>query len=69
MTETLKIPANTLHLAETASWRALLTEAQYCSGLSIDPDIEDHIVSLLYRHLGVSNRNDPSVGPRPGDDR
>ena len=54
MTETLKIPANTLHLAETASWRALLTEAQYCSGLSIDPDIEDHIVSLLYRHLGVS---------------
>ena len=42
-----------LHLAETAGWRALLTHAQLAAGVRLSPAIEEHLVSLLFRHVGA----------------
>ncbi|MGE0857969.1 MAG: hypothetical protein AB7I01_03440 [Gammaproteobacteria bacterium] len=42
-----------LHIAETAGWRALLTHAQLSAGVRISPAVEEHLVSLLFRHVGA----------------
>ncbi len=42
-----------LHIAETAGWRALLTHAQLVAGVRLSPAIEEHLVSLLFRHVGA----------------
>lgn len=42
-----------LHLAATAGWRALLTHAQHAAGVVLPAQVEDHMVSLLYRYIGA----------------
>ena len=42
-----------LHIAETAGWRALLTHAQLSAGVRISPAVEEHLVALLFRHVGA----------------
>ncbi|MCB1747168.1 MAG: hypothetical protein H6977_17110 [Gammaproteobacteria bacterium] len=42
-----------LHIPQTTGWRALLTHAQLAGGVQLDPDVEEHLVSLLYRHVGA----------------
>lgn len=42
-----------LHISETAGWRALLTHAQLSAGVRISPVVEEHLVSLLFRHVGA----------------
>jgi len=41
-----------LHLPQTTGWRALLTHAQSVAGVHIAPPVEEHLVSLLFRHVG-----------------
>lgn len=41
-----------LHLPQTTGWRALLTHAQLVGGLQITRQVEEHLVSLLFRHVG-----------------
>jgi hypothetical protein len=43
---------NELHIAETAPWRALLTHAQLVAGIRLSPPVEEHLVALLFRHVG-----------------
>lgn len=42
-----------LHIAETAGWRALLTHAQAAAGLQLTPAVEEHLIGVLYRHVGA----------------
>ena len=42
-----------LHIAQTAGWRALLTHAQLAAGVRLSPSVEEHLVSLLFRHVGT----------------
>ncbi len=42
-----------LHLAATAGWRALLTHAQFSAGVQLTRAVEEHLVSLLFRHVGA----------------
>jgi hypothetical protein len=41
-----------LHIAQTTGWRALLTHAQFASGVHLPSPIEEFLVSLLYRYIG-----------------
>ena len=38
-----------IHLAEMAGWRALLTEAQYVAKMELHAQLEEYLVSMLYR--------------------
>ncbi len=42
-----------LHIAETAGWRALLTHAQIAGGVCVSPAVEEHMIAMLFRHLGA----------------
>ena len=42
-----------LHIAETAGWRALLTHAQIAGGVCVSPAVEEHMISMLFRHVGA----------------
>ena len=42
-----------LHIPQTTGWRALLTHAQLVAGVQVSPPVEEHLVSLLYRHIGA----------------
>ena len=42
-----------LHIAETAGWRALLTHAQITGGVCVSPAVEEHMTSMLFRHVGA----------------
>lgn len=49
-----------LHIAETAGWRALLTHAQASASLQLTPAVEEHLIGILFRHVGVHTRFTPS---------
>ncbi|MGR8918555.1 MAG: hypothetical protein ACU85V_02965 [Gammaproteobacteria bacterium] len=42
-----------LHISATTGWRALLTHAQYAAGLELAPEVEEYLVSLLFRYVGM----------------
>jgi hypothetical protein len=42
-----------LHIAETASWRALITEAQLVAKVQLPPVLEDYVICMLLRHIGT----------------
>lgn len=42
-----------LHIPQTTGWRALLTHAQTAGGVHISQAVEEHLVALLYRHVGA----------------
>lgn len=42
-----------LHIAETAGWRALLTHAQIVGGVCVSPPVEEHMINMLFRHVGA----------------
>jgi len=44
---------NELQLSELAGWRALLTEAQHVARVYLAPAIEDYLVRLLARAVGL----------------
>lgn len=40
-----------LHISETATWRALITEAQLIAKVQLPPVIEDYVTCVLLRHV------------------
>ena len=47
------MPQYELHIQQTTGWRALLTQAQTCAAEWLSQDVEEHLVGLLYRHVGA----------------
>ncbi len=50
-----------LHLTEAAGWRALLTEAQLVARTYLSEDVEEHLVWILYKYLGIPGEGDDSL--------
>ena len=48
------MPQQELHIQQTTGWRALLTQAQTCAAEWLSQDVEEHLVGLLYRHVGAA---------------
>jgi hypothetical protein len=42
-----------LHITQTTGWRALLTHAQLAGGVMLSGMVEEHLVALLFRHVGA----------------
>lgn len=47
------MPNQDLHIPQTTGCRALLTHAQNAGGLHMSRAVEEHLVALLYRHVGA----------------